>query len=121
MCKTTNTLLGKTNLVNKWEQYLNYKSEDLIKHLESQFTPEMSWDNYGRPSSKDDISFHWEIDHIIPRNLFEFDSPKDHSFKICWSLMNLRPLEWRANRSRPKDGSDIPEKLKQQILNQDLS
>ena len=111
----------KIFLINKWEYYLDYKVEDLMKHLESQFTSEMTWDNYGRPTNKDDMSFHWEIDHIIPRNLFEFDSPKDYNFKICWSLMNLRPLEWRANRSRPKDGSDVSEELKQKILNQDLS
>lgn len=40
------------------------------------------------------------------------------NFKVCWSLLNLRPLEWKANRQRPKDGSDISEELRQKILNQ---
>lgn len=45
---------------------------------------------------------------------------KDKQFQICWSLMNLRPLEKSANRNRPKDGRDISEDLKQQILGQNI-
>lgn len=43
-------------------------------------------------------------------------SMDDLSFRVCWSLANLRPLEKIANHSRPKDGSDIPEELKQSIF-----
>lgn len=92
-----------------WETLVPYTLKELKLHLESQFTPEMSWDNYGS---------YWEIDHIIPQNTFNFTSYNDKDFQICWSLLNLRPLELHTNRSRPKDGSDIPEELKQQILNQ---
>lgn len=60
----------------------------------------------------------WELDHIIPRNQFHYTSPEDHDFKICWSLMNLRPILCQNNKSRPKDGSDVPEELKQKILGQ---
>ena len=72
----------------------------------------MNWDNYGT---------YWEIDHIIPRNLFNniFDY-KSKNFQICWSLMNLRPLEKSLNRQRPKDGRDIPEEIKQKILGQEF-
>lgn len=63
---------------------------------------------------------YWEIDHIIPQNLFHYDSEQDRDFKICWSLLNLRPLTTTKNRSRPKDGSDIPEDLKQFILGQNI-
>lgn len=92
-----------------WEELVNYTFQELKGHLESQFTPEMTWSNYGS---------YWEIDHIIPQNTFSFKTEKDKDFKICWSLMNLRPLEKIANRRRPKDGSDISEELKQQILTQ---
>ena len=34
--------------------------------------------------------------------------------------MNLRPLEKSINRSRPKDGRDILEELRQQILGQNI-
>lgn len=89
-----------------WEDLVPYNLEQLKAHIESQFTPPMSWDNYGT---------YWELDHIIPQNLFNFDSPDDKDFQICWSLANLRPLEKSLNRQRPKDGSDIPEILKVKI------
>lgn len=90
-----------------WEDVVNYSIEQLKQHLENQFTDDMNWDNYGT---------YWEIDHIIPVNTFNITSMHDIEFKICWSLNNLRPLEKVANRSRPKDGSDISEELKQAIL-----
>lgn len=93
-----------------WETLVSYTLEELKQHLESQFDENMTWDNYGE---------YWEIDHIIPINTFKFNNSED--FQICWSLMNLRPLEWRANRQRPKDGSDVPEDLKQKILNQHIT
>lgn len=92
-----------------WEDLVNYSIKQLKEHLESQFNENMNWSNYGS---------YWEIDHIIPQNLFHFNSTEDKEFQICWSLMNLRPLELHQNRSRPKDGSDISEELKQKILNQ---
>lgn len=84
-----------------------YTLEDLKQHLESQFTPEMNWSNYGE---------YWELDHIIPQNLFNFKSMNDIDFQICWSLNNLRPLTRKENRSRPRDGSDVSEDLKNKIL-----
>lgn len=96
-----------------WEDLVGYSILELKEHLEKQFTPEMNWDNYGDNSS----GYSWELDHIVPQNYFHYQSPNDTDFKICWSLANLRPLEYHQNRSRPKDGSDIPEELRQQILN----
>lgn len=95
-----------------WEDLVPYTLQQLQEHIESQFTPLMSWDNYGT---------YWEIDHIIPQNLFNIQSPEDPDFKICWSLANLRPLEKSLNRQRPKDGSDVPDEVKQNILNQKIS
>lgn len=86
---------------------LPYTAELLCKHLESLFTPEMNWSNYGS---------YWELDHIIPQNQFNLENVEE--FKICWSLANLRPLTINNNRSRPKDGSDISEEIKNKILNQ---
>lgn len=90
---------------------LPYTLQELRSHLESQFTSEMSWSNYGSC---------WEIDHIIPQSLFDLSDICNRDFKICWSLANLRPLEKSLNRSRPKDGSDISEEIKQQILGQNI-
>lgn len=93
----------------QWETLIPYTLQKLKEHLESQFTPEMNWDNYGS---------YWEIDHIIPKGQFIYKTTEDKEFKICWSLANLRPLTITENRSRPKDGSDISEELKNKILNQ---
>lgn len=63
---------------------------------------------------------YWEIDHIIPLNLFSYETEQDEQFKICWSLINLRPLEKITNKSRPKDGSDISQEVRDKILGQNL-
>ena len=49
----------------------------------------MNWNNYGE---------YWEIDHIIPQNLFNMTTAESKDFQICWSLMNLRPLEKSAQK-----------------------
>ena len=103
--------LKGTKADRHWEDLVPYNLEQLKQHLESQFTAEMSWDNYG---------FYWEIDHIIPQNLFNITIAESKDFQICWSLMNLRPLEKLVNRSRPKDGRDIPQEVKDKILGQNL-
>lgn len=92
-----------------WENLVPYNISQLKRHIERQFTPEMSWDNYGE---------YWELDHIIPQNLFNLSSPDNQDFKICWSLRNLRPLTVSENRSRPKDGSDVSDRLRKYILDQ---
>lgn len=90
---------------------VGYNIQDLKEHLELQFDENMTWENMGS---------YWEIDHIVPLNLFSYETEQDEQFKICWSLANLRPLEKIANKSRPKDGSDILEEQKKQILGQSL-
>jgi len=82
----------KTNKKHmNWEKLVGYKKEELIKHLETQFTKEMNWDNYGT---------YWEIDHFLPRSQLKFTSYNDSNFKVCWSLWNLRPLKISENRSK---------------------
>ena len=92
-------------------KWFNYTREQLYTHLELQFTPEMNWNNYGT---------YWELDHIIPKNQFDYLSPEDSNFRLCWSLKNLRPLERSKNKSRKQDGSDISEDLKTEILSQTI-
>lgn len=94
-----------------WENLVGYTLEELKEHLEKQFDENMNWDNYGT---------YWEVDHIVPKNQFKYVSTEDKDFKICWSLMNLRPLSKQENVSRPRKGQDISEELKQAILNQNI-
>lgn len=91
-----------------WEQYFPYTLQELKEHLELQFQPGMTWENYGR--------YGWHIDHIIPQSVLPFDSIEDLNFRICWSLDNLRPLWYTDNLNRPKDGRDVPEDIKQEIM-----
>lgn len=47
----------KGNKTKKTNEYLGCAIEEYKKHIESQFIPEMTWDNWGT---------YWEIDHKIP-------------------------------------------------------
>ena len=73
---------------------LPYTLEELISHLENNFTEGMTWENYGE----------WHVDHIKPMASFTFDSVDDESFNECWSLSNLQPLWAKDNLSK---GSNI--------------
>lgn len=61
---------------------LGYSSDELKNHLESQFLPGMSWDNYGD----------WHIDHKIPKSVFNYTTPDEIDFKRAWAMSNLQPL-----------------------------
>jgi hypothetical protein len=71
---------------------LGYTREQLISHIERQFTRGMTWENYGK------LGRGWEIDHIIP--VSSFDMTDDEQFRACWALTNLRPMWALANRSK---------------------
>lgn len=66
-----------------WPKLVGYTVDDLIKHLEKQFQPGMTWENYGRA---------WHIDHIIPQSVFNYENSNDIDFRRCWALENLQPL-----------------------------
>lgn len=69
---------------------LGYTLEELMNHLEPQFTEGMTWDNYGE----------WHVDHKIPMSSFNFTSTEDHEFHLCWCLDNLQPLWGQENLSK---------------------
>jgi hypothetical protein len=56
--------------------------QELKQHLESQFQPGMSWDNYGKGG--------WVIDHIKPCAAFDFTDPKQQ--EECFHYTNLQPM-----------------------------
>lgn len=62
---------------------------ELRAHLQYQFEPGMTWENYGRGG--------WEVDHIVP--LSKFDLTKHDEQKLAFALSNLRPRWWKKNRS----------------------
>ena len=83
----------------KWQTLVGYSLEDLIKHLEFHFEPWMNWDNYGKKSEK------WAVDHSIPTTWFEYEMPYSPEFKACWSLQNLRPMNFGDNSRKSNRGT----------------
>lgn len=80
----------KENNINKNGHYfdiLKYTPEQLISHLESKFSENMTWDNYGE----------WHVDHIKPISSFMILEIGDEEFMNCWSLDNLQPLWGNEN------------------------
>lgn len=71
-----------TKKSNTTIKMLGYTPEQLKIHLESQFTEQMDWSNYGQ----------WHVDHIKPVSTFN----KAECPSIVNSLSNLRPL-WATN------------------------
>ncbi len=72
----------------KEEMLVGYTRDELVSHIERQFSGRMAWHNYGKS---------WHIDHIVPITAFSFTSPDDVEFKACWALTNLRPLLKKQN------------------------
>ncbi len=59
---------------------------ELKQHLESKFTPEMTWENWGT---------YWHIDHIKPLAAFDLTNREELLQACHWS--NLQPLEATEN------------------------
>ena len=89
-----NKTINKKMTTNKYLKLFGYNLDNLKNHLENQFKPGMTWDNYGR---KKGIRC-WEIDHIKPVSLFNFT--EDECIIECWSLNNLQPLWDDENRRK---------------------
>lgn len=70
-------------------EILGYSREELITHLERQFTKGMTWDNYGE----------WHVDHIVPVSSFKIKDASDPEVRACWCLSNLRPI-WATENLR---------------------
>lgn len=96
----------KQNFFNsKAFKLLGCNSKEIKIYLESQFLPEMNWNNYNKV---------WEVDHIIGCNKFDLFIEEDQ--KKCFHYSNLQPLfittkiaesfgygGYIGNRNKPKN------------------
>ena len=62
----------------------------LISHIESQFKPGMTWDNWSRTG--------WHLDHIKPLVTFDLTDPEQ--FRVACHYLNLQPLWAKENLSK---------------------
>lgn len=82
----------KQIISNDFKEYLGCNAEELRAHIESQFTKNMTWENYG-PSG-------WHLDHIVP--LKYFDLTDDNELRIACNYKNVQPLFHKKNLSKHK-------------------
>jgi hypothetical protein len=61
-------------------EYLGCTIPKFWEHLEKQFTPGMTRENYGK----------WHLDHIRPISSFDFTNLEQQ--KICWHYTNFQPM-----------------------------
>lgn len=74
---------NSTRMIKEW---IGCDLNTLKLYLESQFTPQMNWRNYGS---------YWAVDHIVPCAFFDrYDPIKS---RLCWHYTNLQPLEKYEN------------------------
>lgn len=73
-------------------EILGYTREELIAHIEKQFTKGMTWEKV--------LSGEIHIDHIRPVSSFDISDQDDPAMKDCWALTNLRPLWAKDNLSK---------------------
>lgn len=71
------------------QELLGCSIEALKAHLEGQFLPGMSWDNWAHKG--------WHIDHIRPCASFDLTDPEQQ--RQCFHYTNLQPL-WAADNIR---------------------
>jgi hypothetical protein len=71
-------------------ELLGCSIEQLKNHLEKQFRPGMSWDNYGY--------YGWHVDHIRPCASFDLSKPEEQ--RKCFHFTNLQPLWMKENISK---------------------
>jgi len=80
----------KGNKNSKCWEILGYDKADLIKRLKFTLPEGYNWNDY--------LEGNLEIDHIIPKSIFNFTKTEDTDFKCCWNLKNLRLLPAKENR-----------------------
>jgi len=75
-----------------WEGLVGYTLNDLFKRLKKTMPEGYNWSGY--------LKGGLEIDHIIPKSIFDYDNPNQINFKNCWALSDLQLLTKEENRTK---------------------
>lgn len=89
--RTWGILNGKKKTITT-KDGIGCSSEMLTQHIENQFLPGMTWENYGNKEGC------WSIDHIFPFHLCDQNDPDAIIRNNHWT--NLRPMWHKDNISR---------------------
>lgn len=85
--------LGRRNNRKGTVELLGCSVPHLKAHLERQWEPGMSWENYGKGAGK------WNVDHIRP--CASFNLRDQEQANQCFHFSNLRPM-WHEDNSSKK-------------------
>jgi hypothetical protein len=102
--------LQRTVKLHVFDKYIGCSKNYLIKYIESNFSPGMSWKNYGK---------FWDIDHIIGCN--KFDLSKEDQQLLCFHYTNLCPLVKQYNRLIKRDWDKQHKLIDNQLANAQIS
>jgi hypothetical protein len=91
--RLTRALKG-LNKSESTQQLLGCSIGDFRLHIESNWEPGMSWDNYGHGVGK------WGLDHMIPCAIFDLSKPEHQ--RRCFHFSNIRPMWAIANIKKGK-------------------
>lgn len=87
--RVRHALVGQLK-ASKTIELLGCSTEELRQHLEKQFRPNMTWENYGYRG--------WHVDHIKPCAKFDLSDPSQQ--RACFHYSNLQPLWAKENHSK---------------------
>ena len=91
-CAIKNTTKSATTI-----KLLGCEIDYLLFHLQSQFKPGMTWDNYGAGINGHGMT-EWHIDHIKPCAKFDLSKPEEQL--KCFNYKNLQPLWAKDNLAK---------------------
>lgn len=90
--------LNKGRKISRTVEYIGCSIEDLKTHIEEQFAPQMTWENYGSV---------WHIDHRIP--CAAWDLTNETESRYCWNYRNLQPM-FAIENMQKKDRYELANK-----------
>jgi hypothetical protein len=95
--RARNALKGRLKAAST-QELLGCTFEEARAHIEAQFQPGMTWENYS-PAT-------WHIDHIKPLKSFDLFDPAQQ--KLAFHFTNLQPLWAQDNLSKGAKFLDTP-------------